>query len=52
MKHTLTILALSLFTALGSAAERLELNVRAFVTKEDGTTDDTAAFHTRLHHQA
>ena len=44
MKQTLTILALCLFTALGQAAEPLELNVRNFDAKGDGNSDDTAAF--------
>jgi hypothetical protein len=44
MKHSLTILALCLFTALECAAEPLELNARHFVAKGDGTTADTAAF--------
>lgn len=48
MKHTLTLFILSLCTALGSAAEPLELNVRAFGAKGDGSTDDTAAFHTAI----
>jgi hypothetical protein len=48
MKHTLTLFILSLFTVLGSAAEPLELNVRAFGAKGDGSTDDTAAFHTAI----
>jgi hypothetical protein len=43
MKHTLT-----LFTALGNAADPLEPNVRAFGAKGDGSTDDTAAFHTEI----
>jgi Pectate lyase superfamily protein len=39
---------LSLCTALGCAAEPLELNVRAFGAKGDGSTDDTLAFHTAI----
>jgi polygalacturonase len=48
MKHTLTLFTLSLCTALGSAAEPLELNVRAFGAKGDGSTDHTGAFHTAI----
>jgi hypothetical protein len=43
MKHTLSV-----FTALGNAADPLELNVRAFGAKGDGSTDDTAAFDTEI----
>jgi hypothetical protein len=43
---------LSLCTALGCAAEPLELNVRAFGAKGDGSTDDTLAFHTAIAERA